>query len=107
MAIAHARKIVIGDKTYHWRVDGPKDNYGKGWTPGSLRLIVRGPDFNTAFTVRSKHWTDDHELAWAGETYVSPPAHKVAFGPKLVRLIIEGGRDFPDWRVTPMAGPVS
>lgn len=104
MAISKARTLTVGTKRYQWKVLPTKDRYTLGWTPGNITVIIRSEGVDARMLCRSKHWTDQHEeMFYGGATHWSPPAHKVPFGPRQVRqLIDEGlkGSDLIDWTVT-------
>lgn len=94
MAFAHARKIVVGGITYRWTIIGKV----RGYTPKYLRLLLQSEGGPVRFfSCCSKLWTEQDEYdEFEGGV---PHGHKVMFGPRQVRQVIEG-LPLLDWAVT-------
>ena len=100
MALANARKIVVGGVTYTWKLRGDFDRYGTGWTYGHLLLTLQAERGKVRqFACHSKHWTAAHQQEWEDPVCLPVTAHKVVFGPGQVRQVIEG-TPLTDWGVT-------
>jgi len=95
MALAKSRLITVDGKTHQWQ--------SLGWTPGYLTLTIRDEDGRiTQFLANSKHWTEAHQEVFEDDCINTAPIHKVAFGPRQVREVIDRGLtdcDLTDWEV--------
>jgi len=105
MALPKGRKIVVGGQSYQWLI---KDSRSKRqrhltWTPRAMILTLQSESGSAQqFVCQSRKWTpqDDYDEFEGG----AATHHRVAFGPKQVREVIEAGLvkcTLTNWEVTP------
>jgi len=107
MALPKGRKIVVEGRTYRWLIKDPRPTRQRHltWTPRAFILTLQAEGgVVQQFICQSTKWTpqDEYDMLESG----SATKHKVTFGPRQVRDVIEGrrtGRTLFYWEVTPKA----